>query len=129
MMRINRMAEVIHETAAAHGFWEKPRNFSEMLMLVVSELSESQEADRDGQDPVWYDHASAVCSCPTTVGPDSPLCDCIPKPEGAAVEIADAIIRCLDTIKGNWPDIDIERLILGKMAYNNSRPYKHGRKY
>lgn len=74
----NKMAKEIHETARAHGFWDKDRNMGEMLMLAVSEISEALEEDRDGHPPVWYGEGG--------------------KPEGAAVELADCVIRCLDTL-------------------------------
>lgn len=48
------------------------------------------------------------------------------KPEGMAVEMADCIIRILD-----WcgkEGIDIDDVIAEKMAYNKTRPYRHGGK-
>jgi NTP pyrophosphatase (non-canonical NTP hydrolase) len=49
------------------------------------------------------------------------------KPEGLAVELADCIIRCLDTMQSLG--VDIEAVIEEKMAYNNSREFKHGKSY
>jgi len=48
------------------------------------------------------------------------------KPEGEAVEFADAIIRILETAytKG-W---DMDAILEAKMSYNETRPYKHGGK-
>lgn len=48
------------------------------------------------------------------------------KPEGIAVEMADCIIRILD-----WcgkAGVDIDDVVERKMAYNETRPYKHGNK-
>lgn len=128
----NDTAERIHGTARAHGFWSEGRNMGEMLMLAVSELAEALESHRDGEDPVWYKHEAG---CPIAdhkvygMSGELPACECRPKPEGVAVELADCIIRCLDTIRGNFPEIDIDQIIEEKMVYNDSRPYKHGRAY
>ncbi len=40
--------DLCHRIAREKGFWAKPRNTGEMLMLVVSELAEALEADRKG---------------------------------------------------------------------------------
>jgi NTP pyrophosphatase (non-canonical NTP hydrolase) len=48
------------------------------------------------------------------------------KPEGIATELADCIIRILDTCKRyNWP---LAQALLVKMEYNETRPYRHGNK-
>ncbi len=49
------------------------------------------------------------------------------KPEGVAVELADAVIRIAD-LCGHL-GIDLEEVIEIKMAYNEGRPYKHGKKF
>ena len=49
------------------------------------------------------------------------------KPEGKAVEMADCIIRILDWM--GRANIDAEDVIATKHAYNETRPYKHGKKY
>lgn len=48
------------------------------------------------------------------------------KPEGAAVELADAVIRIAD-LCGHL-GIDLDAVIEEKMAYNADRPYKHGKR-
>lgn len=45
--------------------------------------------------------------------------------ERVAEEMADIVIRALDLAEGF--DIDIEKEVLAKMAYNKTRPYKHGK--
>lgn len=49
-----------------------------------------------------------------------------PKPEGIAIELADAVIRILDYC--GHVGIDIEKAIEIKHEYNKTRPYKHGGK-
>lgn len=48
------------------------------------------------------------------------------KPEGIPSELADIIIRVLDTC--GWLQIDIAAAIADKMAYNSQRPHRHGGK-
>lgn len=103
---INHLAEFIHHENVAKGFWpvnKTERNVGEALMLVVSELSEALEAHR--KDLM-----------------DSHL----PNRKGLEVEVADAIIRLLDM---NGFGLDIGGALVEKLAYNRSRPYKHGKKY
>lgn len=47
--------------------------------------------------------------------------------EDFAVELADAVIRIADLC--GYCDIDLEEVIEEKMKYNETRPYKHGKKF
>ena len=46
--------------------------------------------------------------------------------EKVGVELADVVIRVLDLAE--MLDIDLTGIILTKMKYNESRPYRHGNK-
>ena len=82
----DELAKRAHDTAVAKGFWETERNMGEMLALISSEISEALEAHRDAR-PMWVEPSG--------------------KPEGQAVELADAIIRCLDILFHlHGPEID-----------------------
>jgi hypothetical protein len=110
------LAERIHSNAVSHGFWPaEGRNFGEMIALIHSEASEALEAHRSGEHPYHL--------VPQAYGPD--------KPEGAMVELADVIIRCLDTMYKIAADTgtDIDHCVETKMTFNESRPHKHGRAY
>ena len=104
---LNRLAEQIHLIAVKHGFWEGERTFAEQVVLMHSELSEAIEEDRANHPPVWYGEGG--------------------KPEGADVELVDALIRILDTLAAR--DADIDTLVAEKCDYNNTRPYLHGKRY
>lgn len=106
MKSLNDLSKEIHLNAKQKGFWEKDRNFGEMIALCHSELSEALEAHRDG---ILFEIKENG------------------KPEGWSVELADCLIRILD-ICGHY-GIDMESLIEEKMSFNRSRPYKHNRGY
>ena len=52
---------------------------------------------------------------------------CCKKPEGYAIELADAVIRIADLC--GYMGIDLEAAIREKMAYNATRPHKHGKNF
>lgn len=143
-MSLNDLAQQINDNARAHGFWEADRNFGEMIALAHSELSEALEEHRSGRPAEWFQiNERQVYAVADGSGADwttdedgqtermNPLADTWtgvqPKPEGVAVELADCIIRCLDTMHSLG--VDIDAVVARKMAYNAARPYKHGRAY
>jgi len=111
----NRATQLIFTDNKAKGFWDKPRNVGEMLMLVTSELGEAMEAHRKGRFADWSNVKEEG------FGFESGVKDTFED------EIADAIIRLLDMCGGL--SIDIERHINAKLKYNRSRPHLHGKKY
>lgn len=94
-MTITEWAKEIHENAVAHGWWETERSTGEVIALIHSELSEALEEARDNR-PMMY-----------VLGPNGEEI-CTPcyfngrKPEGIAVELADAVIRVLDMAEHVW---------------------------
>lgn len=93
------------KTAEDHGFHDD-RPLGIALMLIVSELAEALEDQRAGHAPdeTWYENG---------------------KPCGIPSELADAVIRIFDTAEDY--KVNLEDIILEKMAYNKTRPYKHGK--
>jgi NTP pyrophosphatase (non-canonical NTP hydrolase) len=41
--------------------------------------------------------------------------------------LADVVIRCFDM--ADYYKIDLESIIIEKMEFNKTRPYKHGKKF
>jgi hypothetical protein len=76
------------------------------LMLCVTELGEAVDPARDGS----YYEVKMVEG----------------KPEGFSIEMADALLRILGLC--GMLQIPIEQAVACKVAYNATRPYKHGRK-
>ena len=129
---LNEWAKQIHTVAIAHGWWDKPISFGEIIALCHSELSEALEEYREGKPMVYYPcNAGGFCdkeSCGSKIyNPNNPD-DCSAqskKPEGIAVELADCIIRILDYCGA--VGINIDAAIRTKHEYNKTRPYRHGK--
>lgn len=80
------------------------------LLLVIGELCEAHEELRAGHLPEeFYRNGDN------------------PKPEGYSIEMADAAIRLLDVMKSD--NVELEPAMALKHAYNETRPYKHGKKF
>ena len=101
---ISKLQREIHRTAVEHGWWDQERPIGEILMLAVTELAEAMEAYREGN-------------------PDSEKIEGFSKVEE---ELVDTIIRILDFAGGMG--YDMEGALRAKMAYNETRPYRHGGK-
>ena len=133
---VDALAARIHQTAVDHGFWDKDRNLGEMLMLVCSELAECLEEDRERRAHVWFRHKDDCVHEPLNslqdlIGPAREDCTCNPKPEGALVEVADAIIRLFDTghDMASRTRYTLSEVMLIKMDYNDTRSHMHGKRY
>lgn len=161
MMDIDAVAVKIHQTARDHGFWDGERNLGEMLMLVTSELAECLEENRAHKPRVYwkckdcgYETDDIMVSrnsrlnghyIPTRntifagilrmlgLSSTTVLCESRGplKPEGELVEVADAIIRLLDTghDMASKTRFTISDVIDMKMRYNEQREHMHGKAY
>lgn len=136
-MTISELVARAHDNAVKHGFWNPAPAFGTSIALIHSELSEALEEGRAGRPNVWY-NCTAGNGDGTMCNPEKWLdCDkegsedqCVfrdKKPEGVAVELADAVIRIAD-LCGHL-GIDLDAVIAEKMDYNETRPFKHGKRF
>ena len=125
-MNIKETPQAIHAINKEKGFWDKPRNTGELLMLVNSELCEGLEADRNGRhcrewDKKLYLRLLEENEMPMQFIFENQIKDTFQD------EIADAVIRLFDLAEGLG--IDLEFHIKHKMAYNKTREHLHGKAY
>lgn len=113
-MNIDAMAKAAFDNARAHGFHDRDRTVGEDAALLHSEVSEFFEAFRDGEFDVRYNPFKGD------------------KPEGLMSELADLVIRAGDTAerlrRAGIVSQTLGEAIVEKMAYNKTRPPKHGGK-
>lgn len=82
---LRMLQKAAYDNAVAHGWWDKERATSEMLLLLHSEVSEAWECLRTGK-------------IDTVISGKG-------KPEGFFTEIADVVIRIMDMAGGAKIDI------------------------
>lgn len=131
-MNLNEWVKRCHEIAVAHGWWDEEESIGQKIALMHAELSEALEQARDGRPGVWHECVKSGMMCCDT------NCDCWrdgacatdsqrTKPEGIYVELVDCVIRIFDYLGDEGADV--EAIIAEKCAYNETRPYRHGKKF
>lgn len=118
-MALKNLQQEIHSIAIEKGWYDEKRTPLEMHMLITTEIAEASEAVRRRLPPVcYYDMVTQDWEMGSPENGE--------KPEGEAVELADALIRILDYAESKaWNMDDIVRM---KIDYNKTRGYKHGGK-
>lgn len=117
-MGIEELIADAHQTAVEKGWWDEPRSFGDCIALVHSELSEAIEEYRGMADHREISLIDHEYSKDNAGGPA--------KPVGVAVELADAVIRIADLCGRHG--IPLAEALKEKLAYNKSRPHRHGGK-
>lgn len=95
------------------------RSFGDWCTLMHTEITEAYEEYRDGHPLTEIYYSSLADDTGGMV--QAPL-----KPEGVPIEIADLLIRVLHLCA--HLGLNPGALIAQKMAYNETRPYRHGGK-
>jgi NTP pyrophosphatase (non-canonical NTP hydrolase) len=126
-MNLTEFSKEIHAGNAARGFYDVPRTFPHLAMLVVSELSEAVEADRNGKRCSAGRLTNALKAQKINGTALAKLSFETHVKDTMEDEIADTIIRLLDLC--GYLGIDIDGHVRAKLAYNATREAKHGKAY
>lgn len=130
MKNLTEWSKEIHKANCEKGFYDDPKNIGEILMLIVSEVSEALESHRKGIS-AEKNLSDVHTTLKTIINHQNdfqfkenfkPLIK-----DTFEDEIADTMIRCMDLC--GYLNIDIQNHIEAKLRYNKTREYKHGKKY
>ena len=125
-MNIKEMVKKQHQAMIDKGFYPEgeDKNTGELLMLIVSELSEALEADRNNRFADTEACIFLLDECKGVFGDDlfkKHIKDTFED------EISDVFLRLFDLC--GYLEIPIEKHIAAKMEYNKNRLHKHGKNY
>jgi len=121
MKTISDYCKECHDITKSKGFWDKDRNFGELLMLIVSELGECLESHRKNNWAIYDNFVKEWKANGFETAFKLHLKDSVED------ELSDVFIRLFDLIEAY--EIDIEEHIKLKMKYNKTREKLHGKKY
>lgn len=136
-LAIPELVRLAGENSRDHGFHEDRPTILDpagsldawrgnRLMLIVGEVAEAHEEVRAGNGTTAYytdSEGERWANQAYLTAENRPLY----KPEGLPSELADIVIRAADM--AYTEGIDLEEAILEKMAYNATRPHKHGKQF
>ena len=105
-MNLNELRDRIHNAAREKGWYDTLVSLAALVANIHGEVSELWEAYRQGRL-----HQPCDKDCGLT---------CVEE------ELADILIRTLDT--AGYMQIDIAKAVELKLAYNATRPHRHGGK-
>lgn len=120
--QLEDMQKRVKEVNVTNGWFDSDRSFGDDIALLHSEVSEAFEAYRS-----WSTEDVTVAQCKNRTSngwhdQEAHLC----KPEGVGSELADILVRLLDTCERY--DIDLTAEFERKLAYNATRGHRHGGK-
>lgn len=120
---LQAMQTEVREVNEANGWFDADRSVGDDVALLHSEVSEALEAYRDhGLEDATIGDPVEVRSWPS----GDYLGMRPPKPEGFGSELADVLVRLLDTCERRGVDLAAE--FDRKVAYNRTRGHRHGGK-
>ena len=135
-MSLNELRDRVHALARAKGWYDgvesppSPRTVAAWLCNIHGEVSEALEDVRSGFMAIRFKDIDTGEILTRGQRDEAIERDEEPlsrfKPIGFPIEIADVIIRALDT--AGVLKIDIEDAIALKHAYNETRSHRHGNK-
>jgi NTP pyrophosphatase (non-canonical NTP hydrolase) len=133
-MNLNELAADIHTTAVEKGWWGTVNPFAQQCANFHGEVSEAWEEWRKGRGMTEVYYLERWSHSPSPYPSNALQGGWVAtdeerntlKPEGIPIELADIIIRVLDTC--DEAGIDIEAAVRLKMEYNKTRPHRHGGK-
>jgi len=102
---LDRLRDKAHTTATEHGWWDDNRSTGEALLKVIVEVAEAVQALEQGNPPDKH----------------------LPDFDSLTIELADTVIRILDLAGRLY--LPLGAAIGAKMAFNESRPYRHGKQF
>lgn len=127
---LSELGDVVFKINQANGWYDSARAFGDEIALLHSEVSETYEAYRNN---LTDDSTLSLCvknkfqgnleTHDRSMHEGMHLC----KPEGVGSELADVLVRVLDT--AHRLDIDLEGEFMRKLQYNATRGYRHGGKH
>ncbi len=130
-MNLNELRNQVHALAKEKGWYDdvemppSPRTIAAWLCNIHGEISEALEDVRGGSVTLaFYDNVTGETLSPRER--EYGQQDSRYKPIGLPSELADALIRILDTCGALG--IDIEEAVRVKHAYNCTRSHRHGNK-
>lgn len=126
-MKFYTLDQIITESAACaaeKGWDDEPRSANDDLLLIHSEVSEATEELRmyRAPDEIYYEGNLGTARDPLSAD----MRPGVAKPCGVPTELADVVIRCCHMAKRHG--IDLVQAVNLKLAYNRTRPRRHGGK-
>lgn len=126
LIQITQLCQQAYDNSLAHGFWEDYI----AIKHVLFEHSKSPEHDMDkyltdtklAKIDLMHSELGEMTEGVRKPGPDQHC----PEFTQEEIELADCLIRAFD-YAGAF-GLRLAEAIEAKMAYNQSRPYKHGKK-